>query len=120
MTTVAILPVRTASGDISYQAVAGEKRSKGKTAGEALDAMTAQLTEDESSTLAIVQNGRPDHFFSVTQQQRLKALMERWRLARDTNDQLSQDEQAELEALIDAELQASSDRAAALLDELRA
>ena len=50
MTKVAILPVPTESGAISYSAVAGDKQTKGKTAGEALDALTAQLTEDEGFT----------------------------------------------------------------------
>jgi hypothetical protein len=37
MIRVAILPVPTERGDISYRAVAGDKQSQGKTAGEALD-----------------------------------------------------------------------------------
>ncbi|MGI9303642.1 MAG: hypothetical protein ACR2RB_13220 [Gammaproteobacteria bacterium] len=118
MTKVAILPVPTDSGDISYNAVAGDKWTKGKTAGEALDALTAQLTE-EDSTLVIVQSRRPDRFFSAAQHKRLSELMDRWRVARDKGDSLSKEDQAELQALVEEELEASSNRAAALVDELK-
>jgi hypothetical protein len=65
-----------------------------------------------------VQHLRPDRFFTAGQQQRLEALMARWRTARDQGATLSADEQTELEALIDAELQASAVRAATLADAL--
>jgi hypothetical protein len=120
MTKVAILPVPTENGDISYRAVAGDKQTKGKTAGEALDALTAQLTEDEDGTLVIVQNQRPDRFFSAAQQKRVSELMERWRVARDRGDRLSKAEQAELEKLIEEELQGSAQRASTLVGELEA
>lgn len=118
MTNVAILPIPTAQGDLSYRAVAGEKHAQGKTAGEALDALTAQLSADEASTLVVVQSLRPDRFFTATQQQRLAALMARWRILRDQGSTLPPDEQTELEALIAAELQASAARTAALADSL--
>jgi hypothetical protein len=118
MTKVAILPIPTEHGALSYRAIAGEKHAQGKTAGEALDALTAQLSADEASTLIIVQSLRPDRFFTAAQQQRLDALMARWRTLRDQGATLPADEQAELEALIAAELQASAARAAALADAL--
>ena len=43
MTKVAILPIATEQGALAYRAVAGEKHAQGKTAGEALDALTAQI-----------------------------------------------------------------------------
>jgi hypothetical protein len=116
MTKVAILPIPTQQGDLSYRAIAGEKYAQGKSAGEALDALTAQLSADESSTLVVVQSLRPDRFFTATQQQRLDVLMARWRILRDQGASLPVAEQAELEALISAELQASAARAAALAD----
>lgn len=119
MTKVAILPIPTDKGDVSYHAVAGDKQSQGKTAGEALDALTAQLSEEETSTLVIVQSLRPDRFFNIEQQQRLAELMSRWRTARDKGETLLPDEQAELEALVEAELRASADRTAVLADELK-
>jgi len=42
-------------------------------------------------------------------------LMQRWRTARETGKQLPDSEQAELSALIDAEVQASGERAVAAL-----
>jgi hypothetical protein len=83
MTTVAILPEATEAGT-TYRAVAGEKQSVGRTAGEALDALTAQLSDEEAGTLVVVQNLRPDRFFTAAQQDRLSELMSRWRTARDT------------------------------------
>lgn len=75
MTTVAILPVPTEKGGISYRGLAGDKRSQGRTAGEALDALTAQLPDDETGLLAVVQNLRPDRFFDAVQQRRLGELI---------------------------------------------
>ena len=119
MTRIAILPVPAEQGDLSYHAIAGSKHAEGKTAGEALDALTAQLSADEASTLVIVQSLRPDEFFTAAQQEQLTALMARWRTARDQGGALSDNEQAELEELIEAELRASGARAAALANALR-
>jgi hypothetical protein len=119
MTKVAILPEPTAAGDFAYRAIAAGRQSVGKTAGEALDALTALLPVDQTGTLVIVQNLRPDSFFTAEQQNRLQYLMARWRRARDAGQALSSDEQAELDSLVAAELQATRDRAIALLQELR-
>lgn len=115
MTRVAILPVHTPSGELAYHATAGEKQSLGKTAGEALDAIASQLREDDAGTLVVVQHQRPDAFFTEKQQKRLGELMERWREARDSGTALSNAEQAELDALVEDEIRASSERMAALL-----
>ncbi len=119
MTKVAILPEPAEDGASTYRAIAGEHQSVGKTAGEALDALTALLPADQTGTLVIVQNQRPDAFFTAEQQNRLQELMARWRRARDRGQSLPPDEQAELEALVDAELRASTARATFLLQELR-
>lgn len=118
MTKVTILPVPTRSGGKSYFAVAGNKQSFGHTAGEALDALTVQLEEDETSTPVILQHLQPDVFFDAAEQQRLGELMERWRAGRNQKLTLSTEEQAELEKLIEAELLASAERTKAILDEL--
>lgn len=118
MTKVAILPIPTQQGDPSYRAIAGEKHAQGRSAGEALDALTEQLSADEASTLVIVQSRRPDRFFTAAQQHRLNALMARWRTLRDQGASFPAEEQAELEALIAAELEASAARAAELADAL--
>lgn len=118
MTRVTIIPVPTKSGQLSYHAVAGTKQSTGHTAGEALDSITKQLPTDQTGTLVIVQNQQPDRFFSATQQQRLSALMGKWRRARDQGEALSEREQAELEELIEAELKAATARSMAIATDL--
>lgn len=118
MTRVAILPIATEQGGVAYRAVAGARQSEGKTAGAALDGLAAQLSDAEASTLVIVQSGRPDAFFDAAAQQRLAQLMAHWRGARDQGSALPADEQAELTALVDAEVRAAAARAAALADDL--
>ncbi|MCU0493414.1 MAG: hypothetical protein MUD01_17645 [Chloroflexaceae bacterium] len=118
MTKVAILPVTTHKGNTSYHAIAGKKQSAGTTAGAALDALTEQLPADEASTLVIVQMFRPDQFFTAAQQQRLEELMTKWHSAQDNGVAFSAQEQAELEALIETELEATTRRAAALADDV--
>lgn len=115
MTTIAILPENPGSPATSFRAVAGKLESTGRTAGEALDGLLAQLDESTTGTLAVVQQLRPDRFFTAEQQQRLAELMNRWRAARDKGHNLAPEEQAELEALVEAEVQASAARAAGLL-----
>jgi hypothetical protein len=118
VTTVAILPESPASTSGGFRAVARNAQAVGKTAGEALDALAAQLPPSEVGTLLVVQHWRPDHFFTAEQQDRLRELMARWRVARDTQTPLPPEEQAELDALVEAELRAATARAAALAQEL--
>ena len=110
MTTITILP----ETDNSYRAVAGDKESTGRTAGEALDALTLQLEDDESGTLVIVQNHKADQFFNAAQQERLTALMQ---LRKAGN--LSPEEESELEGLVETELGGARQRAETLLNELK-
>jgi hypothetical protein len=117
MMTIAILPESPGS-PTSYRAVAGKVQAVGRTAGEALDALAARLGEDGGCLLAVVQYQRPDQFFTAEQQQRLHELMTRWRAARDAGGQLPPEEQAELDALVEAELRAAAARAAALTSRL--
>ncbi len=118
MTKIAILPESTELGRITYRAIAGRQQSVGKTAGEALDALTSTLSDEASATMVIVQHQRPDDFFNAQQQARLQELMLRWRVARDGGSRLAPDEQSELDTLVEAETRAAGERAAALLREL--
>lgn len=118
MTTVAIFPESPGSPVTQYRAVAGTVQAVGRTAGEALDALSSQLSEEEGGTLVVVQHRRPDAFFTAAQQQRLQELMARWRAARDAGTRLAPEEQAELDALMEAELRAAAARAAALAPRL--
>lgn len=58
MTTITIVPESVEKDEISYRAIAGTAQSKGRTAGEALDALTRQLSEAETGTLVIFLNPR--------------------------------------------------------------
>ncbi len=113
MTTISILPEPTDASPTNYRAVAGELQSVGNTVGEALDALRAKLNEPESTTLVVVQLLCPDPFFTAQQQQRLQELMTRWRAARDARSALPSGEQAELDVLVEAEVRAAGQRAAA-------
>ena len=116
MTSVTILPVPSGQGGVSYCAASNGKRSQGATAGEALDALTAQLDDAQKGSLVIVQDWRPDEFFTAEQQHRLAELMARWRASRESGTQLSGEEEAELDALVDAELEGAAARSAAMLN----
>lgn len=118
MTIVAIWPVSDASGERAYQAIAGDRQSVGKTAGQALDALTAQLGEAEFRALLIIQSFYADQFFNANQQQQLSELMSLWRAARDRGQTLSPEQQAELDSLVEAELEAATARTTALIQQL--
>lgn len=81
--------------------------------------MTAILTTNESGTLLVLQQFRPDPFFTAEQQSRLQDLMSRWREARDRDGEMLPAEQAELEALVAAETVAAGHRAAELNRDVR-
>ena len=117
MTTVSILPIFDADGEKTYRAIAGDKYSVGKTAGQALDALTIQLGETEFSALLVIQNFNPDPFFTAIQQKRLSELMSLWRLGRDHGLTLPPELQAELDTLVEAELKAAAARTAALIQQ---
>ena len=102
----------------TFRAVAGGNQAMGRTAGEALDALTPRLADVDADTLIIVRNLGPDRFFDARQQERLEELMSRWCAARDASQTLSPEDQAELEGLIDAELRAATERAAAIRRDL--
>jgi hypothetical protein len=114
MTTITIVAETPGSATTNYRALAGRLQSVGQTPGQALDALAAQLGDTDNGTLIVVQQGGPDCFFTAQQQQRLADLMARWQTARDTGTPLPGTEQAELEALVDAEVRAAGQRATAL------
>ena len=119
MTSVTILPVPTHQGGVVYCAASNGKRSQGATPGEALDALNAQMSDVDRSTVVIVQNRQPDEYFTSDQQQRLRDLMTRWREYRHVGKSLPEPELAELNALVDAELEGATARAAAMVNELK-
>lgn len=106
MTTISIFPA-----DPGYRAVCDGAEATGPTIGQALDRLTDQLPK--TTALVVIQPMTGDEFFSDDQRHRLTELMAAWRTARDAGGRLPADEQAELDGLIDAELDAATARTAA-------
>jgi hypothetical protein len=111
MTRVTILREDAGADEATYRAVVGNTQAAGRTAGEAVDALAARLPEDEGGTLLIVRDLRPDRFFTVEQRRRLEELMGRWRAARDAGGAFPAEEFDELQRLVDAEIEATAQRA---------
>lgn len=110
MTTVAILPdLPGTAAEAGFMAVMGKRQAKGKTAGAALDAITALLTDDQSASLVLVQSMKPDRFFNAAQQERLQHLMQTWKQAP------GQPVPSELFEMLDEELKATIERSKALI-----
>jgi hypothetical protein len=91
----------------------------GSTPGAALDSLAEQLDENEANTLIVVQNMGPDEFFNAAQQHRLAELLAKRRSALDAGREMEPVDKVELEALIDAELDGATRRAAAMISELQ-
>ncbi len=106
------------AGSMHYRAVAGRNQAMGRTAGEALDTLSTQLPGEEADTLVIVRNMIPDRFFTAEQRRRLEQLMGLRREALAGNSRWDAEDEAELEGLIDAEVRAATERAAALFRDL--
>lgn len=119
MTVISIIPENQSAGETVWHAIAGNKESAGKTAGQALDALTSQLDWETTGALVIVRQMRPDRFFSSEQQKRLTDLMSRWRTARDGCSQLPASEQSELASLVEAEVKGAGERAAEELGDMK-
>ncbi len=117
MTKVALLSVHANADELPFRAVSARKQAVGRTAGEALDALATQLSAEDANTLIIVRSLVPDRFFTAEQRQRLRELMDGWRLARDEGKTLPPSDQRELESLIDSEVRAATERAAAAIEE---
>lgn len=114
---VAIYELPAVGGGFIYRAFAGALRSDGRTAGEALDRVTAQIPKDDATPLVILQHRHGDQFFPAAKVERLERLMARWRSARDGGPALSEAESAELDQLIELETLAAGERGAALMHE---
>lgn len=96
-----------------FSAFTSTLRGSGRTLGEALDALTTQHVEKDST--AVVQFFHPDQFFSAAKRDELSSLMDYWRRLRSIDQSLPSSEQQKLESLIDEELQAAGERAGNIL-----
>jgi hypothetical protein len=119
MTTVTIVAENPGSPDAAFRASARDHESVGRTPGAALDELTRQLTDAEAGTLVVVQNFRPDSFFSAAQQSRLQELLAEWRSARSAGRPMPPEQQKELEDLVGTELDASAARSGAMARDLQ-
>jgi pyruvate kinase len=119
MQTIAILPEPTADS-LSYRATCGQHQATGQTPGQALDTLEAELattSTDSGETLVILQRFRPDDLFTAAQQQRLRELMDQFQAAIAQGTQLAPTVQAELDTLVEAELEANIQRSQRLLQQ---
>lgn len=107
MTSIAVRPEAGEAGEPRFRAIAGDRQSVGRTMGEALDALVADWADDVHETAVLIQRFRPDAYFTEAQHRRMRDLLDR-RAA------LTAAERAELEALIDAELDATVARTGGL------
>ena len=111
---ITITSMATTTNETMWRAATDGLEVICKTAGEALDSIRKRLGTEQNDMFLVRQQWQPDEFFTAAQQQRLGELMESWRAARDSGKKLSENEQAELEALVDAQLEGSANRAAAM------
>ncbi len=118
MTTIAILPEWVEGNGTQYRAVGGGIECMGNSAGEALDALTAQLDAPHSGIVVLIQSIVGDAHLTAEQQRRLSELMVLWRRARDTGKTLRPRLQQELESLTQAEQAAALERTKELQREL--
>jgi hypothetical protein len=109
-----VLEENDGADQVAFRAVTAGNQAMGRTAGEALDALTTQLPDGGADTLIIVRSLRPDPFFTAQQRQRLGQLIAGWHAARDAGESLTPEEQSELAGLIEAEIHATTERAASL------
>jgi hypothetical protein len=108
MPPVAIREESREPGEPRFRAVAGNRQSVGRTMGEALDALTADWGDDVQETAVLIQRFQPDAYFTEVQHARMQELLA-------GRDALTPEERAELEALIDAELDATVARTESLV-----
>jgi len=108
MTSIAIRTEDSNADTPRFRAVAGNRQAVGRTMGEALDALTADWGDDIQETAVFIQRFEPDAYFTAAQYHRMQELL----VCRAT---LTTDERGELEALIDAELDATIARTEGLM-----
>ena len=118
MCKVMIHQIRSEDSVVVFRATAGQKQATGRTAGQALDALIAQLPAVDVDTVVIVQSIQPDRYFTAKERERLEELVALKREALAKNSSLSPEQTTELENLVEAELQAATVRAEALSERL--
>ena len=116
MPTLSVLVDSNGSAAPLYRACARGREAVGGTIGQAIDGLPKEVAEGEGLLMVLVQSFRPDKYFTAEQQKRLTELMDK---SRSITDALSSEEEAELKALIDAELRGATERSAELLRRIK-
>jgi len=119
MAALEILQEIEQAGRTRYRARWGNRQVAAETPGQALDAiyeMGGQGDEGRTTVILLHRCG-PDRFFSEREQTRLGELMSAFDDSHQGGALLSAAEETELEAMVEAELRASAERAAALAAE---
>jgi hypothetical protein len=111
MSTVSIIQEKSEQSSSRFRALSGTRQSVGRTPGEALDALNAELGESSGGSIVLVQQFGGDSYFSEEQNARLEALLAQ-------RDNLTDLERVELESLVREEVRASAKRTEALADAL--
>jgi len=118
MTTVAVLHEPGGVESTPFRAISGSRQAMGRTAGEALDALSAQLPAEATETLVIVRELKADRFFGAEHGRLLKDLMILREQALAGRGTWTPENAADLERLVEMELHAATERAEALAREL--
>jgi hypothetical protein len=100
MASISIRTEESEPGKPRFRAIAGNRQSVGRTMGEALDALTADWGDSVQETAILIQRFQPDSYFTAAQYGRMQELLAH-------RASLTAEERAELEALIDAEIEAT-------------
>jgi hypothetical protein len=119
MKTISIKTVTTTDGKRLYQVSLGTQSSTGKTAGEALDDLTAKMENQEINGFLFLQVNEPDQFFTAPQQEKSAELKSLWQVARDQGNTLPIEQQAELDDLMVLEMDAVIDRSKEMMNQLQ-
>jgi hypothetical protein len=87
-------------GEQRFRAIAGKRQSVGRTMGEALDALAEPSGDEIEEATVLIQRFLPDAYFTKAQHLRMQDLLAR-------RCMLTEEERAEMESLVDAELDAT-------------
>jgi hypothetical protein len=109
MNLVALFPEAGARPEL-FTAKSGEHEAHGPTAGDALNSLMAQLDDPNEARMVLVRPKRGDQYFSEEQTRRLVELTAARRAARDDGTEFPADQLAELNGLIEAELEGRINR----------
>lgn len=112
MTTTSVLQATNSGNERHLLAIVGKRKSFGRTAGEALDALIAQEAGTIDSSAVLIHRFAPDAYFAQDRYERMQELL-------DSRASLSASESGELDALSDEELDATILRTDSLVGRLQ-